>query len=191
MGQYHKYTTPPGDFEAVYSNEDGEQYDAWFQSDQRHFSTRLVHLLLGTHLFPSILDIGCGKGAMTHLWAIPGRKVVAYDIAKSAIYKAKAFYPDVDFRQGDVLEAATSGDYDLIVCSQVLYLQKNWRDLLEICAKNGKWILVNEWIPQPTHWYVPSIEELEAEIRKHFHVETKVVLNDLRLILLAKSNARI
>lgn len=191
MGQYHKYTTPPGDFEAVYSNEDGEQYDAWFQSDQRAFHARLVHLLVSTHLFPRVLDIGCGKGAMTHLWAISGRKVVAYDIAKSAIDKAKAFYPDIDFRQGDVVEAATSGEYDLIVCSQVLVLQKNWRELLEICARHGEYILVNEWIPDVTHWYVPSIRELEIEVRKHFAVETKLVMNDNRLLLLGRRNASI
>lgn len=191
MAKYHKYTTPPGDFEAVYSNEDGEQYDAWFQSDQRAFHARLVHLLMSTRLFTSILDVGCGKGAMTHHWAIPGRRLVAYDMAEAALVKARAFYPDIDFRQGDAFEAVASDEYDLIVCSQILVLEPRWRELLAEVAKRGKFVLVNEWIPQPTHWHVPSIEELEVELRKSFDIDTKVVLNDQRLICLGKSRARI
>ena len=191
MGQYHKYTEPPGDFEAVYANEDVEHYDAWMLSDRRPIQFKFVDMLINSRHFTSILDVGCGKGHQTHAWAIPGRRVVGYDISHTAINKARATYSDVDFRQGDGLEATRHGQFDLVVCSMSLYVQESWREVISQAAKCGRHIIVNEWIPEPTVWHIPSIGVLEAELRRWYTVESKIVFNDQRLIIMGISNESI
>ena len=188
MARYHDYLSPTGaDFDAMYQAEQDEDFDAWYQSDLRPISYRLLSTVMSAFSFTSILDIGCGKGAQTHLMALRGRRIVAYDISEMAIRKAKASYPNIDFRVGDGLTAAKSGGYDCAVMSQTLYVQPDWREVIAETAKRCNWLIVHEYVPIETEWHVPDVFDLIREFNKHCTIDTKIVMNDDRVLLVGQS----
>ncbi len=56
-----------GKFEEMYQQEDLQAFDSWYQEDTTHITKRLAFCLLEQYNFNNILDVGCGKGAFTHL----------------------------------------------------------------------------------------------------------------------------
>ena len=189
MAKYHDYLSPIGaDFDAMYQAEQEEDFDAWYQSDLRPISYRLLSTVMGAFSFNTILDIGCGKGTQTHLMALRGRRIVAYDISEMAIRKAKASYPNIDFRVGDGLTAAKSGEYDCAVMSQTLYVQPDWREVIAEAAKRCDWLIVHEYVPLKTQWCVPDIQSLQAQFEKHCSIDTKIVMNDNRILLIGETH---
>jgi len=187
MAKYHHYLFPHTDFDAMYNAEESEEFDSWYQSDLRPISYRLLSTVMSAFSFGSILDIGCGKGTQTHLMALRGRRVVAYDISSAAIRKAKASYPGIEFRVGDGLTAAKSGGYDCAVMSQTLYVQSDWREVIAEAAARCNWLVVHEYVPAGTQWHIPDIWSLMLEVEKHCAIDTKIVMNDDRILLVGKS----
>jgi len=187
MAKYHKYLGEDADVEAMYQAEDSEEFDAWYQSDLRPMGYRLLSTAMSAFSFNTILDIGCGKGTQTHLMALRNRKIVAYDIPPTAIRKAKASYPGIDFRVGDGLTAAKSGEYDCAVMSQTLYVQPDWREVIAEAAKRCNWLIVHEYVPIETEWHVPDVFDLIREFNKHCTIDTKIVMNDNRVLLVGQS----
>jgi 3'-phosphoadenosine 5'-phosphosulfate sulfotransferase (PAPS reductase)/FAD synthetase len=119
--------------------------------------------------------------------ALRGRRVVAYDISSAAIRKAKASYPDIDFRVGDGLTAAKSGGYDCAVMSHTLVMQENWQEVIREASTRCNWLIVVEYIPADTTWHIPDINTLQTEFEKHCSIDTKIVMNDNRILLVGKS----
>ena len=188
MAKYHDYLQDGFKLDEMYQAEDVQEFDAWYQSDVRPMGYRLLSTVMGAYSFNTILDIGCGKGTQTHLMALRGRKIVAYDISPTAIRKAKASYADIDFRVGDGLTAAKSGEYDCAVMSQTLYMQPDWREVIAETAKRCGWLIVHEFIPLKTQWCVPDIQTLQAEFEKHCSIDTKIVMNDNRILLVGETH---
>ena len=186
MAKYHKYLGDDADLEAMYQAEDGEEFDAWYQSDLRPMGYRLLSTAMAAYSFNTILDIGCGKGTQTHLMALRNRKVVAYDISPTAIRKAKASYPGIDFRVGDGLTAAKSGEYDCAGMSHTLVMQENWQEVIREASTRCDWLIVVEYIPADTTWHIPDINTLQTEFEKHCSIDTKIVMNDNRILLVGK-----
>ncbi len=108
---YHKYVFNikerkfVGDFEKMYANEDNKNYDSWFQEDMSHLGRQFSLLLINRYNFNSILDIGCGKGSFTSLLKKNNNIVTGIDISETAIKKAKAKYPRVEFRRATIDQA--------------------------------------------------------------------------------------
>jgi SAM-dependent methyltransferase len=72
------------------------------------------------------LEIGCGAGAFTRLLASIADRVVAFDIAPSAIARARAMGAGpgaVDFRVANIMEydPRAEGPWDLVVMSETIY----------------------------------------------------------------------
>jgi len=74
-----------------------------------------------------ILDIGCGTGHDTKALSENGYAVIGMDISKAMVAKAKESYPDLDFVQGDALNAQRfqPSSFTHIVCLYftVYYMQ--------------------------------------------------------------------
>jgi SAM-dependent methyltransferase len=187
MAKYHDYLQDGFKLDEMYQAEDVQEFDAWYQSDVRPLGYRLLSTVMSAFSFGSILDIGCGKGTQTHLMALRGRRVVAYDISSAAIRKAKASYPDIDFRVGDGLTAAKSGGYDCAVMSHTLVMQENWQEVIREASTRCNWLIVVEYIPADTTWHIPDINTLQTEFEKHCSIDTKIVMNDNRILLVGKS----
>jgi peptidoglycan/xylan/chitin deacetylase (PgdA/CDA1 family)/SAM-dependent methyltransferase len=84
------------------------------------------------------LEVGCAEGRFTERLASIASQVVAADISQVALERAQARcaeLPNVDFVQLDVAADPLPGDYDLIVCSEVLYYLDDHAELDRVAAK--------------------------------------------------------
>jgi SAM-dependent methyltransferase len=73
----------------------------------------------------SILDIGCGEGQLTLVFArlFPEAKIIGIDKDEKAIeaaQRATKGMPNVEFRVGDILQGLPTGPFDLVYASLVL-----------------------------------------------------------------------
>ncbi len=99
--------------------------------EQRKYADILE--VLGTRRFGRVLEIGCSEGVFTEMLAPLCDEVVAVDISDVAIERAKERLAD---RAGVRVERRTlpldypDGPFDLVVCSDVLYLWPS--ELLDI-----------------------------------------------------------
>ena len=89
------------------------------------------------------LEFGCALGAASHVLFDFGYEVVATDVSKFAVTKAKQFSPKVTFVQHDIQKSFTKhGKFDLIIALDVIeHLERPdaaVKNLLAIIKKNGK-----------------------------------------------------
>lgn len=70
----------------------------------------------------TVLDIGCGNGALTYDVAMKAKKVVGIDLSESNISIAKRMYSreNIEFICGDALTDLPNEQFDVIILSNVL-----------------------------------------------------------------------
>jgi SAM-dependent methyltransferase len=88
------------------------------------------HRLIGYHQFfldnisanDSVLDIGCGNGALAYDLAQKAKSVVGIDIEEKNIVKAKTKFnkPNIKYLSGDATKDLSGEKFDVIVLSNVL-----------------------------------------------------------------------
>lgn len=112
----------PAAFEARYAAD----ADPWcFESsydELRRYELLLSHL--GSRRFESVLEIGCSIGVLTERLARRATRVVATEVAPSAMTRAAWRLADDDrvaFTFGDLRSECPTGPFDLIVLSEVGY----------------------------------------------------------------------
>lgn len=190
---YHKFVFDTenrrfvGDFEAMYQQEDAENFDSWFQDDMNHLTKRLVLALLSQYNFNKILDFGCGKGTFTHLLKKANNSVKGIDISKTAISKANAKYPDIDFIAAEAEFFKNATMFDLVVAIEVFSYLKNWKEVLKDIANSCKYFIISLYLPPNPIGFVKTLEELEENLKLHFEIETKLVANNESTIFFVKS----
>lgn len=182
MAEYHKYVFDPkrrklvGAFEAMYRNESKELFDSWHQDDTRHLQRRIALALLQDYNFGTLVDLGCGKGAFTHLLKKKNNRVFALDDSRTALRIAKTRYPDIDFlradlnspRKLDLLLGRIGKKIDLASSFELFSYIKNWKNLLPVLAKRCEHILIGLYIPDNPIGFVKSENALVSEIEKYF-----------------------
>jgi len=108
MAKYHKYVFDlenrklVGDFETMYQNESKENFDSWHQDDSRQLQRKIDLAILEDYNFNHILDIGCGKGSLTHILKKKNNTVVGLDISQTAVDIVSERFPDINFICSDV-----------------------------------------------------------------------------------------
>lgn len=108
MAEYHKYVFDTdnrrfvGRFEEMYQQEKIANFDSWHQEDSRQLNRRIALEILNGYNFEKILDIGAGKGALTHQLKKLNNQVRGLDISPTAIEVARARFPDIEFDVTDV-----------------------------------------------------------------------------------------
>ncbi len=85
----------------------------------------------------SILDIGCGEGQLTQVFArlYPGARVVGIDLDEKAIDVARRSargLPNVQFEAGNIMERLPEGPFDLVYGSLVLMHIQNTAKVLQL-----------------------------------------------------------
>lgn len=186
MEKYHKYVFDTenrkfvGKFEEMYRNESKEGFDSWHQEDARHIKRKFVLAVLEDYNFDFIVDVGCGKGALTHLLKKKNNKVVGIDISKTALDAAKQRYRDIDFVQLDINETERFEEFlskigkkrkvDLFVLTEVLSYLENWKTVLKSISGYAEYIMVSLFIPEDPIGFVKSDKDLVAEIEKYFEI---------------------
>jgi len=110
-----------GEFEAMYRDIE----DPWSCANLvDSLNNRLfLEILFHEREFERILDVGCGLGTFTQRVKErqPGARVSACDISATAVRKAIVAYPEIDFFVLDILKEEISGQYDLVILSEVLW----------------------------------------------------------------------
>ena len=106
--EYHKYVFDTDKrefvdfFEEMYQNEQVDNFDSWRQEDSRKLQRKIALSILEEYNFQSIVDVGSGKGALTHLLKKRNNQVIGLDISPTAVEQAKARFPDIQFSSIDV-----------------------------------------------------------------------------------------
>jgi SAM-dependent methyltransferase len=114
----------------------------------------------------SVLDVGCGTGAITRGIAEavgPGGRVVGIDSSPALIEKARSAHdgvPGLTFETGDIYQLAYDGEFDIVTCARVLiWLSEPLQALQRMVAASkpgGGSVVVADynhekivWQPQP------------------------------------------
>jgi SAM-dependent methyltransferase len=76
--------------------------------------------------FLRLLDLGCGEGRLTNALSALAQHTCGVDIAENALQRARARYPHIAFRQGDILDVIEQPEvartpFDFISAAEVLY----------------------------------------------------------------------
>ena len=194
MAEYHKYVFDQeqrrlvGDFEGMYKAEDRDGFDSWRSHDTRALRLRLGLFLIADMNFANVLEVGCGKGTAAQFLKKKNNRVVGIDISGTAIEKARATFPDIDFRCMDAREIGRLAErFDLVCFQAVLAYIDGWKDVLATAAGMTEYCLVAEYIPADPIGMVKSIPELIGGFSESFDVIHRLVLDDEGAFLLGRS----
>ena len=140
MAKYHKYVFDVanrsfvGEFEEMYQQESVDNFDSWHQDDSRQLNRHIAFSILNQYNFHNILDLGSGKGSLTHKLKRVNNHVLGIDISETAVNIARARFPDIEFQSFDInsstLASFLDGKYkslspleppiDLVFCAETL-----------------------------------------------------------------------
>ena len=110
MAEYHKYVFDTdnralvGKFEEMYQRESIDNFDSWHQEDSRQLNRKIALKMLDEWNFQTIVDIGSGKGALTHMLKKRNNVVVGLDVSQTAIDVAIERFPDMYLFRGSFSE---------------------------------------------------------------------------------------
>lgn len=196
MAKYHKYVFDVknrklvGDFETMYQNESKENFDSWHQDDTRQLQRKIDLSILEDYNFSKIIDIGCGKGSLSHLLKKKNNYVLGLDISQTAVNIAQERFPDIDFLSTDVnqIENFSSlmnkmGGVDLVFTSEVFSYIENWKELLVEISKSSEYFMISLYIPENPIGFVKSENDLVEEIEKNFEVIEHISLNTTNFVI--------
>lgn len=205
MAEYHKYVFNSdtrsfvGEFEELYKQDECGQFDSWHQDDLQPLNKQvLLHLLQQN--FHNILDLGCGKGALTNQLKNSNNNVLGIDISPTAIKIAKNRYPNINFLAADVQKidqlnaflidqtAKIESNFDLIVIAECLSYIEKWRELIRLISNYTQFIAIVLYIPLNPIGFVKSAEDLiEAVLQDYELIEFVSIMSSRSNILYAKS----
>jgi 2-polyprenyl-3-methyl-5-hydroxy-6-metoxy-1,4-benzoquinol methylase len=193
-----------GKFEDMYRLEKIQNFDSWQQDDTRHFSRKVALDILDGFNFGRILDIGCGKGMLTHRLKKNNNHVVGLDVSPTAIEVARSRYLDIDFEVVDVnnltklryfldenygcVEDANMKNIDLVFAAECLSYIENWKGLIQDLAQRTSYLMITLYIPNNPVGYVKSSDEIEFVVSNNFEIlEVVSMKNSQSVILFARS----
>ena len=204
MAKYHKYVfdidsrSLVGKFEEMYRQENVESFDSWHQDDSRQLNRKIALDLLSEYNFANLVDLGCGKGALTHKLKKCNNHVLGLDISPTAIGVARTRFPDIEFHVADFndLPSFTSylderyggpkvgGGIDLVFSAECLSYIERWKELISEMSRRTSYLLVNLFLPENPIGFVKTPEELETEIGQHYEILELVTTRKCRCVTL-------
>jgi SAM-dependent methyltransferase len=182
MAGYHRYVFDVegrrfvGDFEGMYRSETTEAFDSWHQEDSRQLNRQLALSFFGTTNFGTVLDLGCGKGSLTHHLKRRNNRVIGIDVSQTAIDVARARFPDIEFLVHDVgrRDAIASlvdtvlgqgNRFDLTVIAELLSYLERWKEMLNELAARSRFLIVTLYLPQDPIGFVKSRSDLVEAVQ--------------------------
>ena len=196
---YHKFVFDKdkrkflGEFEGMYKSEEQEGFDSWNISNLSILSSRIHLEIINSYNFNSILDFGCGKGALTHLLKKRNNRVMGLDISKTAIDKAKSSYgEDIIFdtiKDNNFTKVIESfeGKIDLTICLETLSYIKNWREVVQDISSFSRYFYVSLYIPENPIGFVLSNSDLIDELNIYYNTVEKFIYNDENTFFLGRN----
>jgi len=134
----------------------------------------------------TVLDIGCGNGALTFDLAKKAKKVVGIDINEKNIEVAKSKYnsANIEYKVGDATKDLDNKKFDAVVLSNILEHIEDREDflnkiknlapkiLIRVPMINRDWITLYkkelglEWRSDKTHFIEYTLDSFKKEIKK-------------------------
>jgi SAM-dependent methyltransferase len=149
------------------------------------YARRLAFLLAEVRRGDRALDLGCGDGRFTAELARAGAAVVGVEVAQSAVDRARAREPDLDFQLAPVDGPLgfEDGSFDLVWASEVIeHIADTARWLSEVrrvLAPGGRLLLTT-----PSHGRIrvalAGVERFSEPLGDHLHLYTR---SSLRTVL--------
>jgi hypothetical protein len=139
--------------------------------------------------------LAVARGALTHLLKKNNNKVFGTDISSTAIKRAEARYPDIDFFELDVNSEEQFNNFlaevnvshpegvDLIFSSETLSYLDQYANFLRIASLNCKFIMISLYLPENPIGFIKSPEHLELEMKKYFDILEVVYIKKLRSVI--------
>ena len=206
MADYHKYVFDTnnrrfvGKFEEMYQQEKVANFDSWHQDDSRQLNRKIAFDILNCYNFSRIVDIGCGKGALTHQLKKLNNHVVGLDISQSSVGVARARFPDIEFNIANVndlpsftayLDAryaasqeAGGGVVDLVFSAECLSYIENWKELICELRLRTRYLMIALYLPENPIGFVKSADELEDVVSRYFEILELIVIKKSRFVIL-------
>jgi SAM-dependent methyltransferase len=132
------------------------------------------------------LELGCGKGTLTQFFKKKNNRIKGIDISQTAIERAKASFPDIEFICAPIDEyvSCVKEKFDLSVIMGTLAYLEHWPSLISKLAEHSEYLCVGEFVPKNPIGYVKNIPDLIQAYEKDFDIETKVILDDEHILLM-------
>jgi len=170
---YQNYVIKDGKFIGAFEEMYQRCEDPWHQDELFPYANELVLWEIAKGNYRKILDVGCGLGKFTHqIWQATKANVIGVDISSTAIQKAKARYPNVDYRVADVCTLNfVEESVDLIVASELLWyilprLQQFFDGVFSILRVGGEFIIVQQFYQRGEQKYGREIMESSEDLVK-------------------------
>ncbi|NME72207.1 class I SAM-dependent methyltransferase [Flammeovirga aprica] len=171
---YHDYVIKEGkfigDFETMYR----ECKDPWTQSTQPNNYSRLSGILhMRNFGINSLVECGCGLGYYAE-WVYRETGIVpkSIDISETAIERANALFPHLDFKVGDITNSIENyKSYDCILLSEIIwYILPDLDQLFKTLKEHfsGKYLMVNQVFYKGTQKYGNDYFTSMEEMIKYF-----------------------
>lgn len=141
---------------------------AFFSTDHYHFLRQEIANLISLSSPQTLLDLGCGEGFYTHLFAneLPECDVYGLDISKSAVKYAAKRYKEANFSVASAKQAPFADES--MDCVVTVFAPVFEQELQRLVRSTGKVILVN---PGPKHLFeLKSL--IYPEVNLHTHPDT-------------------
>jgi SAM-dependent methyltransferase len=178
------------DFDRIYAVED----DPWGigDADSERYDLYVDRIVAASRRRDSILELGCGYGALLARLSPEFGRAVGVDVSARAIERGQQRFRSIEFVHGSLadLEAAlpTAGAFDTIVVSDVLYYLKE-RDrraaltwIAAHLASDGLAFLAG-WSPGGRYL---SLEEFRNLVLRELRVEREEVLDTGHVLFVAR-----
>jgi len=159
--------------------------------DQASYGRQLA--LLEGERYGSVLELGCGAGSFTQRLADLADRVLALDIAPSAIERARerGIRPEVvDFRAANIMDfdVRAEGPWDLIVMSETIYylgwlysmFDIGWlaAELFAATREGGSFLMANTYGAEKDHllcpWLIDTYRDLFLNVGFRLQAEETV-----------------
>lgn len=147
--------------------------------DNAHRLAATAHQCIGR-----VLELGSGRGHLSAAIAATGATVLGVELNAQKVAEARAFYPHIEFRQGDILQITPEiGLFDTVVIAEVLEhvpedVGRRMTDIAWRCIAPGGRLVVStpyeDMVPHANH----LTEFTAASLRKKLSAYGDVRLRD-------------
>ncbi len=174
MSDYRDYVIKDGRFIGAFDEMYRNCPDPWHQDALQPMAEDIALLLLGSHRYGRVLDIGCGKGRFTNrLRSATGTSVIGLDVAATALRRAQRRYPgNPAFLTAHATRLPFANEsFDLVVTAELLWyvlpgLSKLFAEIDRVLRPDGHYLIIQHFYNPEEQKYGKNIMQTPEDLIK-------------------------